>query len=264
MSTNATGARELCVFGMRLNNLTMPEALSLIERTLDEGVAATMAFVNADCVNISANDPDYLKAINRMDQVFIDGIGMRIAGRLFGNPVRGNVNGTDLFPELCQSLAISGKRLFLYGATPGTAEKAADWARKTYPGLCIAGTIDGYHDPVRRPDTLAAICASRPDVILVALGAPRQEKWIQQYRSGFGNCILIGVGGLFDYYSGNIPRAPQWMRLTGLEWVFRLIQEPGRLWRRYLLGNAVFLWRVFRERLLRALPANESHSGVSP
>jgi N-acetylglucosaminyldiphosphoundecaprenol N-acetyl-beta-D-mannosaminyltransferase len=264
MTAISTGTRELCIFGMRLNNLTMPEAISEIEKLLAEDSAAAIAFVNADCVNIAANDSGYLQAINGMDRVFIDGIGMRVAGRLLGNPVRDNVNGTDLFPQLCRSMAYSGKRLYLYGAKPGTAQKAAEWAMKTYPGLCIAGTQDGYGDPKQMPRTVAAIRSSQPDVILVALGAPHQEKWIQQHRSDFGNCVLLGVGGLFDYYSGNIPRAPLWMRRTGLEWLFRLIQEPGRLWRRYLLGNASFLWRVFKERYVRSLPQIGSRPGVSP
>lgn len=255
-------AHEIRIFGMRLNNLTLPEAVAVLEKSLAEDSAAAMAFVNADCVNIGATDPDYLQSLDRMDQVFIDGIGMRVAGRLLGTPVRGNVNGTDLFPRLCQSLAASGKRLFLYGATPGTAQKAADWALATYPGLQIAGTRDGFGDSRQMPETIAAIQASRPDIILVALGAPRQEKWIQLHRSSFGSCILLGVGGLFDYYSGNIPRAPLWMRRTGLEWLFRLIQEPGRLWRRYLLGNAAFLWRVLKQRWGRRSRQTDSAAGV--
>jgi N-acetylglucosaminyldiphosphoundecaprenol N-acetyl-beta-D-mannosaminyltransferase len=247
-----------------MDNLTMPEAISAIQGLLASGEGAGIAFVNADCINIAADDKAYLRALTGMDRIFMDGIGMRIAGRLLGSRVRGNVNGTDLFPELCESLAFSGKRLFLFGAKPGRAEQAACWARKSYPGLRIAGALDGYRDSARPAETLSTIRDSRPDVVLVALGAPLQEKWIQQHRADFGNCILIGVGGLFDYYSGNIPRAPRWMRQTGLEWVFRLMQEPGRLWRRYLLGNAVFLGRVLHERIFRDIRGVEPNSGVSP
>lgn len=126
----------------------------------------------------------------------------------------------------------------------GDALAAAEWARARWPRLRIAGTNDGYFSPDDSDRVAATVRASGADVLLVAMGAPRQELWIGRYADAAGASATLGVGGLFDYYSGRIPRAPVWMRRLGLEWIFRLLQEPRRLWRRYLVGNLVFLWRV--------------------
>lgn len=230
--------------GLRFLNLAMDEAIAAIELALAAKQPARIAFVNADCINIAAQDSGYRDILADMDWVFIDGAGMRIAGRLMRQPVRDNVNGTDLFPPLCEYLARSGKRLYLLGARPGIAAAAAEWARQHYPGLQVAGARDGYYKPQDEDAVVAEIRSSDADILLVALGAPRQERWIEQHMTTCGVTVAMGVGGLFDYYGGRIPRAPLWMRRTGIEWVFRLWQEPGRLWRRYLLGNAVFLCRI--------------------
>jgi N-acetylglucosaminyldiphosphoundecaprenol N-acetyl-beta-D-mannosaminyltransferase len=244
---NPSFPASLDIRGIRLLNLAMDDALTAIDAALAARQPTRISFVNADCVNIAAGDASYREALAGTDWVFIDGIGMRIAGRIMHQPVRENVNGTDLFPRLCESLAQQGKRLFLYGAQPGVAAAAAVWAQVHFSGLQIAGTLHGYQP--EESDTVAAIRASGADVVLVALGAPAQEAWIARNLEQTGATVAIGVGGLFDYYSGRIPRAPLWMRRSGLEWLFRLIQEPGRLWRRYVVGNAVFLGRIGIDRL---------------
>ncbi len=242
--------------GIRLTNLGIEDAENAIDAALKARAPMRIAFVNADCVNLAARDPIYRETLANMDWVFTDGIGMRIAGELLKQPVRENVNGTDLFPRLCAQFAASGHRLFLLGAKPGVAAKVATWAEATYPGLIIAGTHDGYFAPAETERLLATIRQSRADVLFVAMGAPRQEKWLDQYATHSGATVAIGVGGLFDYYSGNIPRAPLWMRRFGLEWVYRLIQEPGRLWKRYLLGNWAFIARITADRLQQSMRSN--------
>lgn len=227
--------------GLRLTNLALDDALAAIDAAITAREPMRIAFVNADCLNISRRDVAYRDAVNAMDWVFVDGSGMRLAGRLLSQPVRDNVNGTDLFPPLCADLAAKGRCLFLYGARPGVAERAAAWAAQQYPGLVIAGTEHGYGPESGNPALLQRIRDSQADVLLVAMGAPRQERWIHTHGPALDQQVVLAVGGLFDYYAGDIPRAPLWMRRTGLEWVFRLIQEPGRLWRRYLLGNLGFL-----------------------
>jgi N-acetylglucosaminyldiphosphoundecaprenol N-acetyl-beta-D-mannosaminyltransferase len=241
---NISVPASVSIHGIRLVNLAMDEALAAIEAALAARQPTRISFVNADCVNIAAVNPSYREALAGTDWVFIDGIGMRIAGKIMDQPVRDNVNGTDLFPRLCESLAQQGKKLFLYGAQPGVAAAAAGWALARYPGLQIAGTHHGYHPAHAEAEVVAAIRASGADVVLVALGAPRQEAWIGRNMAASGATVALGVGGLFDYYSGRIPRAPALMRRLGLEWVFRLIQEPRRLWRRYVVGNVVFLGRI--------------------
>jgi N-acetylglucosaminyldiphosphoundecaprenol N-acetyl-beta-D-mannosaminyltransferase len=242
MSTSTPAS--IRIHGIRLVNLAIDEALAAIEAALAARQATRISFVNADCVNIAAVNATYREALAETDWVFIDGIGMRIAGKMMDQPVRDNVNGTDLFPRLCESLAQQGKRLFLFGARPGVAAAAAEWALAHYPGLQIAGTRHGYHPAEAESETLAIIRASGADLVLVALGTPHQETWIARNMAASGATVALGVGGLFDYYSGRIPRAPMWIRRCGLEWLFRLIQEPRRLWRRYVVGNVIFLVRI--------------------
>ena len=232
------------IYGIRLANLSMDDVLSAIDAALISKTKCRITFVNADCVNIAAKNAAYRKDLDRMDWVFIDGIGMKIAGMILNQPVRSNVNGTDLFPLLCKNLAKQGGRLFLLGAKPGVADAVANWAINQFPGIAIAGSQHGYFSDEEAESVVTEIHKSHADVRLVAMGAPRQEAWINKYMQGTGSIIAIGVGGLFDYYSGNIPRAPYWMRKSGLEWVFRLIQEPKRLGGRYLIGNWAFLARI--------------------
>jgi N-acetylglucosaminyldiphosphoundecaprenol N-acetyl-beta-D-mannosaminyltransferase len=177
-----------------------------------------------------------------------DGIGMKIAGRVLGSEIRENLCGTDVFPRLCAALAQRNKSIYLLGARPGVAEATCNWIARSCPAARIAGWHDGYYDPVSEPAIIAAIAKSRPDVLLVAFGAPKQELWISQHLAATGAKVALGVGGLFDYYSGRIPRAPLWVREVGMEWVWRLSQEPSRLWKRYLAGNLVFLARTFAYR----------------
>ncbi len=242
--------------GIRLTNLGAEDAQNAIDAALIAKAPVQIAFVNADCVNLAASDPIYRETLAGMDWVFTDGIGMKIAGKMLGQPVRENVNGTDLFPRLCAQFASSGHRVFLLGAKPGVATQVAAWAAASFPGMIIAGTQDGYFDEAETDRVLRTIRQSGADVLFVAMGAPRQEKWIRQYAAKTGATVTLGVGGLFDYYSGNIPRAPLWMRRLGLEWIFRLIQEPGRLWKRYLVGNWVFMARVTADRLQQSLKSN--------
>lgn len=165
-----------------------------------------------------------------------------------GQGVADNVNGTDLFPMLCERLAGTRHSLFLLGARPGIAEATAENMQQLYPGLKIAGTRDGYFTADEEQEVIGQINGSGATVLLVALGAPRQENWIMQNQQALDPGLMMGVGGLFDFYSGRISRAPVWVREIGLEWVWRLIQEPRRMWQRYLVGNFLFLYRVWREK----------------
>jgi N-acetylglucosaminyldiphosphoundecaprenol N-acetyl-beta-D-mannosaminyltransferase len=237
------------MLGCRADNLTMAEAVDTLVARLDRGQQTRAAFVNADCMNLALRTPAYRSAVDTADLVFLDGSGMRLAGRLLGKTIRDNVNGTDLFPHLCAALASRGGRLFLLGAAPGIAERVRDWIHARYPGVQVVGTRHGYYAPEEAGSVLEAIRSARPDVLLVAFGAPRQDCWLRHNLAATGATIGIGVGGLFDFYSGSIPRAPRWMRRLGVEWVWRLAQEPRRLWRRYLIGNFTFVARVLQARM---------------
>ena len=187
--------------------------------------------------------------------MFADGIGIRIGAGLNGQLVKDNVNGTDMFPRLCQRLAEQGVGVYLLGGREGVAEQAALRMQQRFPELIISGHQHGYFDANNTQAVIDDINASGAAVLLVAMGAPAQELWIEQYADQLAPSVNIGVGGLFDFYSGRISRAPLWLRQIGMEWIWRLSQEPARMWRRYVLGNPVFLARVWKEsRLSKSAP----------
>jgi len=239
------------VLGIPVDNLSMSAAVAAIVARLDRPRPSQVCFLNADCVNLSHRDRPYLEVLRAADLVLADGIGLKIAARAAGIRLRDNVNGTDLFPRLCQSLSDTGKSLFLLGAKPGVADAVCDWVARRHPGVAIAGCRHGYFSPAEEPMVVDEIAQSGADLLLVAFGSPRQDLWIHRHLGLLGVKVAMGVGGLFDFYSGRIPRAPVWMRKAGLEWLFRLTREPGRLWKRYLLGNPRFLARVAFDRAAR-------------
>ncbi len=208
---------------------------------------ALLAFVNPDCLNMAYTNSRYRQVLQQAARVLPDGIGLKIGCRMRGLGLAANVNGTDLFPRLCERAAREGWSLFLLGAQPGVAEQVAQNMQARYPGLLITGVQHGYFTPEEEAGMIDRINASGARVLLVAFGVPRQELWLAEHQAALTPPVRMGVGGLFDFYSGRIPRAPLWLREIGLEWVWRLLQEPGRMWRRYLLGNPLFLYRVWKQ-----------------
>lgn len=238
------------LFGVPIANASKDEAVEWITARLRAGgPPAQVNFVNAHCVNTAARDPEYRRILLNSERNFADGAGMRIAARVLGAPLRDNVNGTDLYPILIRRLNHTGLRIFPLGAAPGAAEAMRDNALRGHPGLCVCGTHHGYFTEAEEPAVLETVRAARPHLLLVALGVPRQEKWLARNLAKTGAAVGMGVGGLFNFYSGRIPRAPVWMQRIGMEWLHRLAMEPSRLWRRYLLGNAEFLLRTLAWRL---------------
>ena len=232
----------ITLFGLKIANVRTEDALTAIF-----GAGGRIAFVNADCVNLMHGDQSYAAALKTADQRFPDGSGLSLAARLQGRRITVNLNGTDLFPHLCRRAALEGKSVFLLGGREGVAEAAAEAAKEIAPGLIVAGTRHGYFDESQSREIVAEINASGADILLVGLGAPRQDVWLERWAPLLLPRALLGVGGLFDYYSGRIPRAPKLMRRFGVEWIWRLMMEPRRLAKRYLLGNPLFVARALRE-----------------
>ncbi|TWJ06533.1 WecB/TagA/CpsF family glycosyltransferase [Altererythrobacter ishigakiensis] len=203
--------------------------------------ASTINFINAHCVNQQRRDREYRDALEGSDLLLPDGIGMEIGAKLCGLKLGENLNGTDLFPALCREAATQGTGIFLLGGVPGAADGAADWATTHFPALRVAGTHSGYFSPEEEELLIERINRSRAGILLVGFGVPLQEKWIARNRHRITAPVVMGVGGLFDYYSGRIPRAPKLVRACKSEWVWRLAMEPRRMAKRYIWGNAVFL-----------------------
>lgn len=255
MSFAATAApgRTLSLFGLTIRDTTLPEAAATIIGAARSNAKLNVAFVNAHCVNQFHQDESYRRSLRSFDVLYADGVGMRIAAKAAGDDLSDNVNGTDLFPILCEEAAESGVPIFLLGAQRGRADETARRMALLYPGLNIAGTHHGFFESAEDEQALIErINASNAAILFVALGVPLQEKWIERNRPRLRPNVILGVGGLFDYYSGAIPRAPEKLRDNGLEWAWRLAQEPKRLWRRYVIGNLEFMARVAWCKLVNA------------
>lgn len=242
--------RQLSLLGVSFLNLRMAEALDLIRGTIGEGAQKTVYFINADCLNQAVENDNYATVLRQGDLVFPDGSGVRLGCKLLGDQVLDNVNGTDMLPLLCELAREVDARLYFLGAKPGIAARARDKLQARYPGLRIVGEHHGYFQRNGAEETalIDTINSSGAAILLVAFGVPAQEYWIQRHRHQLSATVLMGVGGLFDFYSDTIPRAPRWLRRWGLEWTYRLYQEPRRLFRRYIIGNPLFVWRVLRWR----------------
>lgn len=245
----ATAPDLVTILGIPINNLTMADTIEKIMDRLNGDNGCQVCFVNADCANIAYHDEAYIQVLRTAELSLADGIGLKLAGKLLAKEIKQNVNGTDLFPLMCESLSNTGKGLFLLGARPGVAEGVRGWVKKQYPEVTVSGFHHGYYSPEEEGDVIDQIKNCGADLLLVAFGAPHQDIWINDHLGETGVKVAMGVGGLFDFYSGRTARAPVWMREIGMEWLYRFIQEPGRLWKRYFVGNAVFLYRVVLERI---------------
>jgi N-acetylglucosaminyldiphosphoundecaprenol N-acetyl-beta-D-mannosaminyltransferase len=234
------------ILGVKFFNLTMNDALSYVTIAARRRSMWTLSFINADCLNISFRDPEYMKILMNADAVFPDGIGIHLASRLLRVGLKENTNGTDFFPRLCREAAKHNLKIYLLGGAEGVAEAAANSMRRIVPNVQIVGTHHGYLDEDSENKVIAEINSLKTDILMVGMGVPHQEKWIARTRARINAGVAMGVGGLFDFYSGKNARAPIWMREVGLEWVYRISQEPRRMWKRYVVGNPLFLYRVLR------------------
>ncbi|MBT0670094.1 WecB/TagA/CpsF family glycosyltransferase [Novosphingobium profundi] len=232
------------LFGFNLVRATRSEMADLLVEAAANHQRLKVNFLNAHCVNLAAGDEAYRTILNGSDLLLPDGSGISLAARMAHQPLGENLNGTDLFPELCARAARNGIPIYLLGGRPGIAEATAQAMQERYPGLVVAGARDGYFTPAQTGEVLAGINATGARMVFVGMGVPLQEKWIAAHADTLDAPVVLGVGGLFDYYSGRIPRAPQLFRTIGCEWAWRLMMEPRRLAQRYLVGNFTFMARA--------------------
>lgn len=233
------------LFGFNLVRSTRPEIADLLVQAAVMRHRLQVNFLNAHCVNVAAQDDAYRTILKDSDLLLPDGSGISLAARIAREPVGENLNGTDLFPDLCERAAQQGVSIFLLGGMPGIAAAAGEAMQKRFPRLRIAGTRDGFFTAEQTDEVLAQINASGAGMVFVGMGVPIQEKWIARHSARMAPPVILGVGGLFDYYSGRIARAPLVFRKVGCEWVWRLMMEPRRLAKRYILGNVTFMARAW-------------------
>ncbi len=254
------------ILGIRITNVFRSEAIRLMQSWLwDEPQKNHSVFyVNAHTLNLSRAQPSYGQILNRANQVFADGTGVRWAAKMRGVDIKENLVGTDLIPEFLQATSGQGYRVFLLGADAITVERAAQWLQVHFPGWSLAGYHHGYFDQNQADAVIQQINLTHPHLLLVGLGNPLQEIFIDRYQSQLKVPICMGVGGLFDHWGANLKRAPRWVRNLGFEWLQILIQQPKK-WRRYLLGNPKFLFQMLvtaRQERQHVLEASSSVSGL--
>jgi N-acetylglucosaminyldiphosphoundecaprenol N-acetyl-beta-D-mannosaminyltransferase len=254
-----------------IDNLNSQETLARIEEFIHTGRRTgkthQIATVNADFVVKALADPELRQLLQEVDMATADGMPLVWGARLLGTPFEERVAGADLVPALAEISARKRFSMFFLGAAPGVAARAAEILRAQYPGLNVVGIISPPPSSLLEmdPAIVEAIKNAKPDILLVAFGNPKQEKWIGMYGRELGVPVMMGVGGTFDFIAGQTKRAPLWMQQIGLEWLFRLLQEPRRLWKRYVVDLATFgsffvrQWWITRQKPVPAplLPQTE-------
>lgn len=242
------------VLGVRVHLLDLPRTLAAVETLLRDGRPHQIATVNPEFVVRARRDRMFRRVLNTSDLALVDGIGIALALRLLYGIRAWRVTGADLIPQLARLAARDELPVFLIGAAPGVAGRAAGRLVALAPGLQVAGTLSGSPEPAEDEATARVIRAGGTRLLFVAFGAPAQELWIARNLRNLDPCIAIGVGGAFDYLAGAVRRAPAWMRSAGLEWLYRLLREPWR-WRRQR-ALPIFVYLVLRQGLTRGWRAD--------
>ncbi|MGH1357690.1 MAG: WecB/TagA/CpsF family glycosyltransferase [Burkholderiaceae bacterium] len=260
-SQNNQAARtQVCVQGLPIDVLDWDEALTRIEGWAHQSESRVVSICNAHSVITAKEDTEFRQAVLQSDMSTADGTPVAWTIRRLGYPDQKRINGPDLMLLFCERAAQTGQKVFFYGNRPATLDRLTDVLTARLPGLSLAGSIA---PPFRElsdeedEDIVRQINQSGAQVVFVSLGCPKQEKWMAAHR-GRIQAVMIGVGAAFDYHAGTIRRAPRWMQDIGLEWFYRLVSEPGRLWRRYLTTNTAFIVGAARQLLTKGAQQDQS------
>lgn len=228
------------ILGVNVNSLTMAEAVETVKNFIEKGERRLIATANAEMIMRATYDVELKTILNAADLVVPDGAGTVWAAGYLGHPMPERVAGYDLSQELMRLAPSKKYKLYFFGSAPGVADLAKAKAEKWYPGIDIVGTRNGYFSAEDEQSIIADIKAKRPDILLVALGVPKQEKWLYAHLDELNVPVSIGVGGSFDVMAGVMKRAPLWMQKAKLEWLYRGLKQPSRIGRLMALPKFVF------------------------
>ena len=224
-----------------VDNLTMEEAICKINELIVNKKPSYVVTPNVDHIVKLEEDKEFQEVYKSADLILTDGMPLIWISKLKKNPIKEKVSGSDLFPKVCKMAADKGYKVFLLGAAEGVADKAADNLRKKYEGLNIIGTYSPSYGFENKEDEIKHIIRIindiKPDILAVGLGAPKQEKFLYKYRNKLNVPISLAIGATIDFEAGNVSRAPKWMQNSGLEWFYRLLKEPKRMFKRYLVDD---------------------------
>lgn len=252
------------MMGLPVDDLTMDETLVAVDDCIEQGSVHQHVVINVAKVVQAHRDPDMRALIAACHIINADGQPIVWASRLLGTPLRERVAGVDLMERLIERAAARGYRVYLLGARADVVRAVAERIAREHPEAVIAGWRDGYWTPEEEPAVVAAIAASRPQILFVAISSPAKERFLARWKDTIGAPFVMGVGGSFDVYAGKVRRAPNWMRRVGLEWFFRVTQEPGRMWRRYAGDAPRFAWILVRALLARRRSGGSIRTGQPP
>ncbi len=254
-------ATRVPLLGTEVDALSFSATLDAVVDIVERRIPTQHLAMNAAKVVLLRSDPSLRAVASECGVISADGVPIVWASRLLGHPLPGRVNGTDLMEALCGLAGVHGWSVFFFGARQDVVEKVARWAESTYPGLRIAGVRNGYFADSDNEAIVAQIAASGASILFVGFPTPKKELWLHQHLADLSVPFCMGVGGSFDVVAGKLPRAPRWMQRNGMEWLFRLIKEPKRMWKRYLVGNTRFIGIVLSELLKERYRRRKGRAG---
>jgi N-acetylglucosaminyldiphosphoundecaprenol N-acetyl-beta-D-mannosaminyltransferase len=211
----------------------------------------TIMYVNAHCLNLAWDDLQYRQILNQADLVYADGISVELANRVLGGCKLRKATASDWFDDFCRMAADNRLRLYIFAGRPGVAKRARDNLISRWPGLEVVGAADGYFHEMDEAEVLEDIERKAPQVLFVGRGSPLQEKWIARHREAIDVQVCWGIGSMFDLIAGVEAWPPDWLNALGMQWFWRLLMNPAGKWRRYVLGNPIFVSRVLRQKWIK-------------
>jgi N-acetylglucosaminyldiphosphoundecaprenol N-acetyl-beta-D-mannosaminyltransferase len=244
-------SERITMMGCQVDNLTMEETLQKIDGFIQTGRPHQHVVVNVDKLVKAAHDAELRRIINECALVNVDGMPVVWASRLLGKPLKERVAGVDLFEALMQRSSRTGWRVFLLGAREEVVSEVKRQYELKYPGLTVCGYRNGYWKPEEEAGVVEQIREARADLLFVAISSPKKEHFLGQYQAHMKIPFAMGVGGTFDVAVGRVKRAPLWMQKSGLEWFYRFLQEPRRMFRRYFIEDMAFVWLFLKEAARR-------------
>jgi len=241
------------ILGVNVGTQTAEELIQLILSAIKHNQKIIISYVNVQVINIAQKENWFMEFLNQNSVTYCDGYGIKVGAHLIGQYIPERYTPPDWLPQLASACSLNDLRLFFLGSQPGVAEKAAQKLRLQYPGLRIVNTHHGYFDKTpncqENENIINMINSRHSDILVLGLGSLIQERWLIDNWDLLSCCVAVPVGAAFDYLSGDLRRAPPWMTNHGLEWFGRLLIEPKRLWKRYLLGIPLFLINILKQRL---------------